>query len=150
MACGPHLSSPGLGDSHPLSSEALLFCAPVAVSSPTAFFFFSFCVKEKVLLLSKPLVLQVSVSPFTLPRIILPAQRLDVSSVFLRKQKSFLWLCQVWLLHSSQDFCYPSRRAGSLVAACGIGSLTRGRTRAPCAGSAALANGHQGSLEHGL
>ena len=42
MACGPHLSSPGLGDSHPLSSEALLFCAPVAVSSPTAFFFFFF------------------------------------------------------------------------------------------------------------
>ena len=39
------------------------------------------------MLLSKPPVLQVSVSPFTLPRIILPVQRLDMSSVFLRKTK---------------------------------------------------------------
>ena len=86
-ACGPHLPCAGAGDSHLLSSEASLFCAPVAVSPPTAGVVFFLCEGESLLLLSKPPVLQVSVSPFTLPRAILPVQRLDMSSVFLRKTK---------------------------------------------------------------
>lgn len=144
VAYGPHLS-PGLGDSHPLSSEALLFCAPVAVSSPTAFFFFSFCVKEKVLLLSNLWSSKFSVS-LSLSRIILPAQRLDVSSVFLRKQNPFFGCAR-------SSFCTGPGFLLSLKA-CGIFSCSmrdrmvpdQGRTPGPLCWERSLSQWPPGSL----